>query len=60
MKDVNRLDLAQDLLDAAREVIGDFQQWGAVLQTDTRGEYGEGSAIGKLMAAVEKIEEDIS
>ena len=46
----------EDLMMAAYEVIGDFKQWGAVLQTDTRGEYGEGSSIGKLMLAVEKIE----
>ena len=42
----------QDLIDAAREIYGDYLSYGVVLQQDENGEYGEQSAIGLLAAAL--------
>lgn len=41
------------LLDAAREIVQDFNQYGAVLRVGDNGDYGTESPIGTLAAAVE-------
>lgn len=46
----------QNLLIAANEIIGDFKQYGEVLQQGDNGEYGTESPIGQLSAAVEQYE----
>jgi len=42
----------QKLMDAAREILSDFNQYGEVLQTGDNGEYGMDSAIGRLNSAI--------
>ena len=42
----------QDLIDAAREILSDFNTYGEVLQQGDNGEYGMESAIGRLNSAV--------
>ena len=49
----------QNLLDAAKEIIRDFQQFGEVLQVGDNGEYGTESSIGRLSTAVEKYKDKI-
>ena len=46
----------EDLLFACHEIIGDFHDFGTVLQADDNGEYGEHSGLGRLIKAVKKIE----
>lgn len=45
-----------DLLDAAREIVSDFDNYGEVLQTGFDGGYGKDTAIHKLSAIVKQIE----
>ncbi|MCK5614902.1 hypothetical protein KAR91_74255 [Candidatus Pacearchaeota archaeon] len=44
-----------DLLDAAQEILSDFDIYGEMLQVDNNGEYGTESAIGRLSAAIHQI-----
>jgi len=44
------------LLEAATEIVNDFNNYGEVLQAGDNGEYGTESAIGKLAEAVNEIE----
>lgn len=46
----------KDVLDAAHEILGDFDNWGPVLQTDDNSEYGPESPIERLRAAVNRVE----
>lgn len=41
-----------DLLEAAEEIVSDFNRFGTVLQEGDNGEYGTSSAIGQLASAV--------
>lgn len=43
-----------NLYDASREILDDFDVYGAVLQCDREGEYGPESAIEKLREACSK------
>ena len=49
---------ARDLLDAARELLSDFDSYGEVLQTGFDGGYGKDTAIGRLNIAVKKIDNE--
>jgi len=42
----------QNLIDAARVILSDFNTYGEVLQVGDNGEYGMESAIGRLNSAV--------
>jgi len=44
----------QDLLDATREILSDFNRYGEELQAGDNGEYGAESAIGRLNTAIEQ------
>lgn len=46
----------EDLLLAAREIVSDFNRYGEVLQVACNGEYGTESAIGRLNAVVQQID----
>jgi hypothetical protein len=41
-----------NLLEAAQEILSDFNQYGEVLQQGDNGEYGTESAIGRLNTAI--------
>jgi hypothetical protein len=45
----------RELLMAAKRVVGEFDDWGEVLQTDDEGEYGPDTAIERLRAAVSAV-----
>ncbi len=45
-----------NLLDAAREILSDFDNYGEVLQTGFNGEYGSDTGIGRLKIIVSKID----
>lgn len=45
-----------ELLNAAREILSDFNRYGKVLQVGDNGEYGTESAIGRLSKAIHDIE----
>lgn len=45
-----------NLIDAALEILNDFDTYGGVLQVDENGEYGEDSAIDRLNIVVREIE----
>lgn len=45
-----------ELLEAAQEILRDFNQYGEVLQQGDNGEYGLESGIGRLASAIEKAE----
>ncbi len=45
-----------DLLDAAEEILRDFNMYGEVLQQGDNGEYGTESAVGQLAEAIAKAE----
>ena len=45
-------DREQALLDAAKEILSDFNRYGEVLQVGDNGEYGTESAIGRLHTAI--------
>lgn len=47
----------QNLRDAAREILSDFNRYGEVLQLGDNGEYGMESAIGRLNSALIPYEE---
>ena len=47
---------APEMLEAALDIVRDFQQFGEVLQSDENDEYGTQSSIGKLQAAIRKAE----
>ena len=47
----------EKLLDVAKEIVRDFNRCGEVLQAGDNGEYGTESAIGRLDAIVNQIEE---
>ena len=47
----------QNLLDAAREIVYDFNYYGEVLQTGDNGEYGTESSIGMLSAAIHQYKD---
>gem|GEM_PF-7121471 len=44
-----------NLLDVAREIVSDFDNYGEVLQTGFDGEYGNDTAIGRLVIIVDRI-----
>lgn len=44
------------LLDAANEILSDFNQYGEVLQQGDNGEYGLESPIGRLASAITDAE----
>ena len=44
------------LLEAATQILDDFDNYGEVLQTDPAGEYGRKSTIEKLRQAIAKAE----
>lgn len=46
----------KDLVDAAREIVSDFDNYGEVLQTGFQGDYGKDTAIGRLSAAIQQID----
>ena len=46
------------LLEAAREIVSDFNYYGEVLQPGDNGEYGTESAIGRLSAAIQPYLEE--
>ena len=50
-------DPATVLMMAAMEIVGDFDEYGEVLQQDEEGEYGEDSAIEKLRRAIKFYKE---
>lgn len=45
----------EDLLDAAQEIVSDFDNYGEVLQTGFDGGYGEDTAIKRLSIAIQQI-----
>ena len=47
----------EDLLDIAREIVSDFNNYGEVLQTGFDGGYGADTAIGRLSVIIKQIEE---
>jgi len=49
----------KELFEAAFELVGDFEHYGEVLQTDDAGEYSKESAIGRLQAVVAQIEDQL-
>jgi len=49
----------QNLLDAAREIVYDFNHYGEVLQTGDNGEYGTESSIGMLSTAIHQYKNSI-
>ena len=49
----------QNLLDAAKEILSDFNYYGGVLQVGDNGEYGMESAIGRLNTAIHQCDKDI-
>ncbi|KKN21071.1 hypothetical protein LCGC14_0928970 [marine sediment metagenome] len=47
----------QNLLNAAQEIVYDFNHYGEVLQVGDNGEYGTESSIGMLSAAIHQYED---
>lgn len=45
----------QDIVDAAHNIVVDFDNYGEVLQTDESGNYGPESSLGQLRTALEKL-----
>lgn len=43
------------VINAAHEIVDDFDAYGEVLQTDDQNEYGETSAIERLRAALKEV-----
>lgn len=46
----------RDLWLAALDIVGDFKQWGPVLQFGIDDDYGPDSPIGRLMVAVDNLD----
>jgi len=46
-------DAHREIIEAAREVVSDFNTYGEVLQVDDNGEYSGETAIGRLEKALQ-------